>query len=214
MRQRKINNFKTLGRRWGLYILISIWMFLLGVFVGRGMVAVQFGKEPKTEQTKGIYPIEDNSTKSSSEQDGITEEWKLGYYESLRGGANLSRFVEGNFTSIARLSIDANKTYDTNKTEKIKNNKDKKVEEKAEEQKEVFIVQAAAFLNKQDAKKFIATLKSRGYEPYESAVTVQNKVWHRVRIGPFKSKSEAENILRKLEKERVNPIILKIKEGQ
>jgi len=106
MRQKKTNDYKMPGRRWGVYILISVWMFLLGVFVGRGMVTVQFGKEPKTEQTKGIYPIEENSTKSRSEADDITEERKLGYYESLRGDANLSNFAEGNFTATARLSQD------------------------------------------------------------------------------------------------------------
>jgi len=206
MGQRRTDNYKTPGsKRWGLYILISIWMFLLGVFVGRGMVTVQFGKEPKTEQAKGIYPREENPTKSSSEQEGIPQERELGFYESLREDTNLSGFAEGNFTAIAIIPLEANKTQDTNKTEKI---------EKSKEKEAVFIVQAASFLNKQDAEKFIAILKSKGYKAYESAISVRNKVWHRVRIGRFKSRQEAKNILKKLEKERVNPIILKIKESQ
>jgi len=214
MKQRKENNKKTPGKRLGSYIIISIWMFVLGVFVGKGYI-VQIDEKSPAKQAKGNDLIEKKSTKNF-EQSGIIEEHKLGYYEDLRRDINISRFVEKNGSvpswsqSDSNKTENKNKTYDTNKTVKTEN----KEKQKAEEQKEVFIVQAASFLNKQDAENFTALLKTKGYEAYISSATAKNKVWHRIRIGPVKNKSEAEEILKKLKKEHVEPMILTIKKDR
>ena len=209
MKQRRTNNVKTPGRRLGYYILISIWMFLLGVLVGRGTLIIQ--GSPIESKTEEVYFTEKNST-----QGDIIAEQELGYYEDLRRDANLSRFVEKNSSVILQLSKDSNKTekrnktYDTNKTEKIENKKDKKVEKP----EEVFIIQVASFLNDRDAEKFVALLKTKGYEAYQSPAKANNKVWRRVRIGPFKNKLNAEEILKKLRQYQVEPMIITIKKDR
>ncbi len=223
MKPEKINDYKIPVKKWGLYILISVWMFLLGVFVGRGMVTVKFGKEPNAEQTKEIYSMEGNSTKRNSKEDGITEKRDLEYYEALRS-SDYNRFSDQKIIAISQLLQDANKTYDTNRTEKVEKSKAKKadkieksegekVDKKSEAQKNIYLVQAASFLSKQDSEKFIKVLKKIGYEAYVSSATKKGKVWYRVRIGPFNRKSEASKILRELEKSKINPIILTIKKG-
>ena len=58
-------------------------MFLLGVFVGRGTITIQFDKEQDTPDLKLLYTNEENST------DKDTEDWRikkedLGFYETLK----------------------------------------------------------------------------------------------------------------------------------
>ncbi|MBW1616193.1 MAG: SPOR domain-containing protein [Deltaproteobacteria bacterium] len=214
MKPEKTNVYKTPIKKLGLYILISVWMFLLGVFVGRGMVTVKFGEEPNAEQAKEIYSTEVNLAKGDPKTDSITEKENLEYYEALRG-SDYNRFSDKQIIIQAKALQDAVQTSDTNKTEKAKapKKKDKKIDKKPKEQKNIFLVQAASFLSKQDAEKFIRVLKRIGYEAYISSTTKKGKVWHRVRIGPFKNETDADKVLKALEKERINPIILTITKG-
>ena len=212
----KRKTYKTKGGKWASYILLAVWMFLLGVFVGRGTITVPFKKKPETYANK-ISPIQKNSAKNSNAAERPTE--KQNYYEKLKN-PNFDNVADKKFLDLATLKNEGNTTQDANKTETTakapdanKTEKTKPEKEKAEEIKESFIIQAASFLNGTDSAKFIATLKSKGYNAYESAVTVKEKVWHRVRIGPLKTRAEAENIVKNLKKERVEPIIITVKKG-
>jgi cell division protein FtsN len=55
----------------------------------------------------------------------------------------------------------------------------------------------------------IAKLKKRGYPAYRAIGEVQGKgIWFRVRIGSYKSKSEARRTLDKLKKDGLKPILV------
>ncbi len=73
-----------------------------------------------------------------------------------------------------------------------------------------FQIQVASFRDKQDAEKFAAELRKRGHSAYELAADVPGRgVWHRVRIGPFKHKYEAEQYRKQLEaKERTAAFVV------
>jgi cell division septation protein DedD len=71
-------------------------------------------------------------------------------------------------------------------------------------------IQVASFKNQADADAFVADLRRRGHEAYRQAAYVNGKgLWHRVRIGPFKTKFAAEQYKKKLEtKERVASYVI------
>lgn len=71
-------------------------------------------------------------------------------------------------------------------------------------------IQVASFKNQADADAFVADLRRRGHKAYRQAAYVTGKgLWHRVRIGPFKSKFAAERYKKKLEaKERVTSYVI------
>lgn len=71
-------------------------------------------------------------------------------------------------------------------------------------------IQVASFKKQDDAEKFVQDLRKRGHSAYRQAARVPGRgVWHRVRIGPFKTKYKAILYKKKFEKtERVSPFIV------
>jgi cell division septation protein DedD len=55
-----------------------------------------------------------------------------------------------------------------------------------------FQIQVASFRNAEDARTFVEDLRRRNHRAYTQAAYVPDRgLWHRVRIGPFKSKYDA-----------------------
>ncbi|PIY82392.1 MAG: hypothetical protein COX96_04515 [Candidatus Omnitrophica bacterium CG_4_10_14_0_2_um_filter_44_9] len=64
-----------------------------------------------------------------------------------------------------------------------------------------YTCQVGAFTNYDNAEKFIAGLKIKGYEVYSVLCMLSDKKLCRVRIGKFKTLAEAESLKQKLEKD-------------
>ncbi len=72
-----------------------------------------------------------------------------------------------------------------------------------------YTIQTAAFKNAQDADRLIEELKKSGYPADRAIGKVQGKgLWFRVRIGEYKSKSEALGVMKKLKKEGHKSILV------
>ncbi len=71
-------------------------------------------------------------------------------------------------------------------------------------------IQVASFNNQEDADKFVNDLRKRGHSAYRQAAHVPTRgLWHRVRVGPFKTKFQALQYKRKFEQtERVSPFLV------
>ncbi len=64
-----------------------------------------------------------------------------------------------------------------------------------------FLVQVASFKDQDDADSFVKELRKRGHSAFRQAANVPGRgIWHRVRIGSFKTKYQAELYKDKLEK--------------
>lgn len=82
-----------------------------------------------------------------------------------------------------------------------------------------FQIQVASFKDAADADKFVDELRKRGHRAFRQAAYVQGRgLWHRVRIGPFKSSYEANQYKKKFEQtERVSPFVVdphKVKQAE
>lgn len=73
-----------------------------------------------------------------------------------------------------------------------------------------FLVQVASFPRQEDADRFVEELRRRGHQAFRQAANVPGRgLWHRVRIGSFKTKYAATLYQRKLEKtERISAIVI------
>jgi DedD protein len=73
-----------------------------------------------------------------------------------------------------------------------------------------FQIQVASFKDQPDADRFVEDLRRRGHRAFRQAAYVPSRgLWHRVRIGPFKNKYEADQYRLKFEKaERVSPYVI------
>src|SRR5690606_32334645 len=71
-------------------------------------------------------------------------------------------------------------------------------------------IQVASFRSPDDADGFVTELRKRGHRAYRQAAYVPERgLWHRVRIGPFKSRFEAQQYQQKLEAaERISTFLV------
>ena len=71
-------------------------------------------------------------------------------------------------------------------------------------------IQVASFRKADEADALVGDLRKRGHHAYRQAAYVADRgLWHRVRIGPFKTKFEAIKYKEKFEKtERVSPFVV------
>jgi cell division septation protein DedD len=73
----------------------------------------------------------------------------------------------------------------------------------------IYTIQAASVKNAKDADRLIQKLKKSGYPAYRTIGKVEGKgIWFRVRIGEYKSKSEARGVMKKLQKNGLKPILV------
>lgn len=73
-----------------------------------------------------------------------------------------------------------------------------------------FQLQVASFKAQPDADKLVEDLRQRGHRAYRQAAYVPGRgLWHRVRIGPFKSRLQASRYQAEFEKtERLSPFVV------
>lgn len=79
-----------------------------------------------------------------------------------------------------------------------------------------FALQIASFKNQDDADKLVSELRKRGHTAYRQAANVPDRgLWHRVRVGPFKTKYTAELYKTKLgDKERISALLIDPEKAQ
>lgn len=82
-----------------------------------------------------------------------------------------------------------------------------------------FQLQVASFKEQADADRTVEDLRKRGHRAFRQAAHVPERgLWHRVRIGPFKSKLEALKYKERFERtERIAPFLIdpeKIKQAE
>jgi DedD protein len=82
-----------------------------------------------------------------------------------------------------------------------------------------FQLQVASFKEQADADRTVEDLRKRGHRAFRQAAHVPDRgLWHRVRIGPFKSKLEALKYKERFERtERIAPFLIdpdKIKQAE
>lgn len=75
---------------------------------------------------------------------------------------------------------------------------------------EQFILQAGSFSQFDEADKLKAHLALLGVEAQIQRVSVDNKTWHRVRIGPFNDRQSLNVTRQRLQKNNIEAITLKV----
>lgn len=74
-----------------------------------------------------------------------------------------------------------------------------------------FFLQAASFVNQEDAEKLRASLAFKGYRSLTQARTSNGVLYYRVRLGPYSDKRKAKTAKTKLEKIGVKPFMYSAK---
>lgn len=74
-----------------------------------------------------------------------------------------------------------------------------------------YILQAGSSRNGADAERLRASLALQGMVAQVQPVNINGETWHRIRVGPFASRAEADTAQRQLHGARINTMLLELR---
>ena len=220
-----------------IIFFLCAWMFILGVLVGRGTAPVKFdiaAIEEKLAGSKGVDPAVQPETPAQKDDLTVKDKTKLDFYEALKENReDLKTPVLQPPQADGRKSQEADEKNAAQKPtpEKAASKnavpeepKPAAIVQKKESQSEqgkvpavaktntagpTYTIQAASVRDPKDADRLVEKLKKAGYPAYRAIGKIPGKgVWFRVRIGEYKGKTEAREVMNKLKKDGLKPILV------
>ena len=163
-----------------LIVLVSAWMFVLGVLVGRGTAPVDFDI---AELQKELIALKESIIRQQREKERVEvptfkEEKALDFYEALKKSQKNEKLI-------------INKQPETPKKQLISMKKKTKTGSMPSE-KSAFFVQVASTQNASAAADLVKKLKHKGYQAYKVKTEIPGKgTWYRVCAGGYHSQTAA-----------------------
>jgi len=191
------------------------WMFVLGIFVGRGTVPIRFDIEKLENELAALKEAVIKKEFDRYKLDSPSEDNKthMEFYDALKntgGEEKLKTDIPQKQPKPLREHTVSNtkKTLVSKKTATTRKKKTATIKKSAKENKN-FTIQVASYKNSKIADNMVAKLKKRGYPAYRSMGKIPGKgIFYRIRIGSFKNRAEAGSIFNRLKKENIKAIIV------
>lgn len=207
-----------------LLFLISGWMFVLGVLVGRGTAPVNFDiqalqkellalKESMVKQEKRAMEIDSAKTGAKS---------SLEFYEALKkkGKDEQIQIIEKKAPPKASPKAPPTAPPPSPLTSQKRVSKSKAAPEEKKTLPDLpdvkpspsgtLAVQVASTKDAASAKALVKKLTQLGYAGFSTVAEIPNKgTWYRVRVGPYRTKTEAEKVRRGLIKDQFEGIVVR-----
>jgi cell division septation protein DedD len=220
-----------------LIFFLCAWMFILGVLVGRGTAPVKFdiaAIEDKLAGSPDVDPAGQPQATAQNDDLTVKDKTNLDFYEALKENREDVKAPALQQPKISEHKIEetVEKTVPPkpasekiapqstvpaeSKTTGIPETKAPTPEKgkvaavvKTNAAGPAYTIQAAAVKDSNDADRLVEKLKKAGYPAYRVIGKIPGKgVWFRVRIGEYRSKSEAAAVMDKLKKEGLKPILV------
>ncbi len=202
----------------GVIFLSMVWMFILGIIVGRGLSPVRFDVEELKEELVALKQEALKAKEKASQPEEEADERHLGFYDILTEKKEMARLKSlenvkngsGQEDTIA-TSLETSSRKDPQKKPPAKRSERETPARKVVETSSParYTLQIASFRDTTRAKAFISTLESKGYDAYQVAAHVDGKgIYHRVRIGHFRHKQAARKLLAQLKQDNLNPLLI------
>jgi cell division protein FtsN len=217
----KKKNSSTQLTRKGLTLWICLtffacaWMFVLGIFVGRGTVPVKFDMEKLETELAALKEAVIKRERDRYNLDSPSENNKanMEFYDDLKntdGEEKLKTDTPQNKPKPLPKKTVSNtkKTLLSKKTATTRKKETATIKTSAKENK-IFTIQVAALKDLKIADNMVAKLKKRGYPAYRSMGKIPGKgIFYRIRIGSFKNRADADSTFNRLKKENIKAIIV------
>ena len=181
----------------GLAFLAMAWMFTLGILVGRGLSPVRFDVQNLKKELMALKQeaLKRDQARFKIETDNLSENPDLDFYKILTDKKEEARFKSAQKHERAtKPHVIPIKTSMVNKTGR----------------QGLLTIQVASLQSSKKAKQVIDRLKSKGYEAYESRVSVPGQgTYHRVRVGHFENSREAGRVAARLKQDNLETMIVR-----
>jgi cell division septation protein DedD len=218
-----------------LIFFLCAWMFVLGLLVGRGTAPVKFdiaALEKKIEASKKDDLGKQKEMPVQKEAFTVKDKTELDFYETLEENKvdtkvpalQKPKAVERKIEKPVEKTVSQKRAPAKTDPQKAEPQKSKPVKtsqkkkstkgkvaavKKTHAAGPIYTIQAASVKDPKDADQLVQKLKKSGYPAYRAIGKIPGKgIWFRVRIGKYKSKSEALGIMKKLKKDGMKPILV------
>jgi cell division protein FtsN len=196
-----------------LIFLVSGWMFVLGVLVGRGTAPVNFDIQAIQDELIALKESMLKQERSINESDLEKEYAKntFDFYEALKGKQKEEAITiplqkEKPESTINTTSSLKKKVVSSAKVLK----KDNAIQAKERQQGGGLAVQVASTKDPKSADEMVKKLQQKGYPAFSMKADVPEKgTWYRVRVGYFNDNTEAEFTRQQLLKDKFEGIVVR-----
>jgi len=198
--------------------LTSIWMFFLGISVGRNTCPVRFNTEPVMTQLSQWIESDVNKQKeyarTVNSQDKKPE---INFFEALKN-SNVDLIPpaqEKGRTQSTTEIIPEKKLLTKRSTKKrTRGHFSVSTETDTNDFSDCVTLQTAALKNAHAAVEMAKKLKRMGFPAYTASINLPEKgLWHRVRVGTFSSVEKARLMKDCLQKKNIESIIVPFVRG-
>lgn len=196
----------------GMIFFASAWMFVLGIFVGRGTAPVKFDIEKLQKELLALKKTVIDADKKQLKvyMETAKKKMDLGFYEALKmseGGDKPGK------TPLKQTSVRATKRRERSEISKGKTDsapREAGSETEAGPRATNLTIQVGSFKEMATADRVVAELRGTGYQAYRTIGKVAGKgVWYRVRVGYYADKADARDTIQRLKKDRYKPLLIK-----
>ncbi len=211
-----------------LLFLISGWMFVLGVLVGRGTAPVNFDIQALQKELLALKESMLKQEKRAMEADAAKTGAKssLEFYEALKkkGKDEQIQIIEKKVTPKATPKAPPKTPPATPPPSPLTSQKRVSKSKAAPEEKKTLpdlpdvkpspsgtlAVQVASTKDAASAEALVKKLTQMGYAGFSTMAEIPNKGrWYRVRVGPYRTKTEAEKVRQELIKDTFQGIVVR-----
>jgi DedD protein len=171
----------------GLFFLL-VWIFILGVLVGRGHLSYGIVKD-KFAEVRDMA-----SEKESSDSDLIKksdEDPKFTFYEELS-----SKKEAAAKKSRPTVRKKSSSTISNKRSVETPKNSSSSIPKSAQQ----YVLQIGSFTDRAKAVTMVDRLTDRGYATFFSRADIGGKRYYRVKCGPFKTEKKADEFKKVLAK--------------
>ncbi|MEA3428103.1 MAG: SPOR domain-containing protein [Thermodesulfobacteriota bacterium] len=194
-----------------LILFVSAWMFVLGIFVGRGTAPVKFDIENIQKELAALKQavIKEGQDRFKICKDTANTKMELGFYEALKETKPSERYKVKQ--PVRKKRALPGKKAKVRPAQKVEKHASRSKQTKAAAGAD-FTIQVASLKDTKGAADTAEILKKKGYQAYTVLAKIPGRgTWHRVRIGHFKNRSDAGNIISRLKKDKYKPIVVQSK---
>jgi cell division septation protein DedD len=204
-----------------LFFLISGWMFVLGVLVGRGTAPVNFDIQALQKELLALKESMVKQEKRAMETDSVKTGAKSSFefYEALKKKEKDEQIqiIEKKVLSKTppKTPSEVSPQSPLTSQKRVSKSKDTQAEKKTfpgikPAPSGPVAVQVASTKDAASAEDLVNKLRQLGYAGFSIIAEIPNKgTWYRVRVGPFMTRAEAEQMRQELTKDKFKGIIVR-----
>ncbi len=209
------------SRRWVLLLLVSVWMFVLGVLVGRGTSPVHFDTESLQKELASLREAVLEKEKNRFrifESEPNKEAENLEFYENLKKTAPEKppapetpphpkpapgAAVRSEQKPKPSPPAPSRPAPAPGKPSGLGANEIPAAEKP-------YTIQVASLKDARTADALVEKLRAGGYPAYRELAVIEGKgTWHRVRIGSYTGPQDAARTLARLKDARLKPLLIR-----